>query len=247
MLLLNRKPLLIATIILFSHAITLSAQTAPPRNWTGNFGAGIALTSGNTDTRNFNVSFGAAHDPKQRNVIRFAGLYLRGEKDSASTVDRTTINFRDEFTLSPRVFVFGQNDYIRDTFKEIQYLLSPTGGVGYKLVNTDAALLAVDSALGAVWEKNTGRDVDASGAFTAGERFAWKVSPMASITQSAAGLFKLDDFSDALYNLGVGIAASITANSELKFEVLDSYKTRPPTAGIKKNDVAVVTTFVLKF
>ena len=67
------------------------------------------------------------------------------------------------------------------------------------------------------------------------------------LCQNATGLWKLNDFSDALYNLGLGLAASITKNSELKFEVLDSYKTRPPRTGLKKSDVAVVTAFVLKF
>jgi hypothetical protein len=70
---------------------------------------------------------------------------------------------------------------------------------------------------------------------------------MANITEIASGPWKLNDFSEALYNIGIGLAASITTNSELKFEVLDSYKSRPPTAGIKKNDVAIVTAFVLKF
>ena len=246
---LNRKLLLIGILILTGQGKTLHAQAQPEpqRNWTGNFGAGLALTSGNTDTKNFNISFGMVHDPKQSNIVRVAGLYLRGDKDGESIVDRTTINVRDEFTVSPRVFLFGQNDYVRDTFKEIDYLISPTAGIGYKLINTDNTLMAIDSSLGGVWEKNTTADVDLSGALNTGERLAWKISPQATITQSAVGLWKLDDFADALYNIGLGIAASITSNSELKFEVLDSYKNRPPTAGLKKNDVAIVTTFVLKF
>ena len=249
MIQLKLKLLLIGMLILTGHETTLHAQAQPEpqQNWTTNFGAGIALTSGNTDTKNFNISFGLVHDPKQRNIVRFAGLYLRGDKDGESIVDRTAITFRNEYAISPRVFLFGQNDYIRDTFKEIDYLVSPTAGLGYKLVNTDATLVAVDSSLGGVWEKNTTTDVDLSGALNAGQRFAWKVSPQATITQSVIGLWKLDDFADALYNFGIGIAASITANSELKFEVLDSFKNRPPTVGLQKNDVAVVTTFVLKF
>jgi putative salt-induced outer membrane protein YdiY len=228
---------------------TLHAQApaAPVRDWTGNFGAGLALTNGNTDTTNFNVAFGLVYDPKQRNVIRLTGLYLRGDKDDVRTVDRTTINLRDEFTLTPRLFVFGQNDYLRDKFKEIDYLLAPSAGLGYKLITTDAMLLAIDSSLGGVWEKNTGRDLRANGAYNAGERFSWKLSQMASVTQSLTGLWKLNDFADALYNAGLGIAASITTNSELKFEVLDSFKTRPPTVGLRKNDIAIVTAFVLKF
>ncbi len=241
--------LLLTGLLIFPLNNSLQAQTptVPPKAWTGNFGAGLALTSGNTDTKTYNLSFGIVHDPKTRNVLRFNGLYLRGEKDGASIVDRTTVNIRDEFNLSTRVFVFGQNDYVRDTFKQIIYLESPTAGLGYKLIATDAAQLAIDSALGGVWEKDAGKAVTANGALNSGERLTWKASPTATITENASGLWKLNAFSDALYNVGLGLSASITTNSELKFEVLDSYKTRPPTTGLKKNDVAVVTTFVVKF
>jgi putative salt-induced outer membrane protein YdiY len=236
---------LFAAVLLWT--VPLQAQTPPTRDLTGNFGVGLAMTSGNTDTTNFNLSFALVHDPRERNVVRFTGLYLRGDKDGLRTVDRTTVNLRDEFNLSSRVFLFAQNDYVRDKFKEIDYLLSPTAGLGYKLINTDRTMLALDSSLGGVWEKNTGRELRKNGAYNAGQRLAFRVSSMASLTQSLTGLWVLDDFSDALYNLGLGIAASITANSELKFEVIDSYKTRPPAAGLQKNDIAIVTAFVFKF
>jgi putative salt-induced outer membrane protein YdiY len=223
------------------------AQTPPPADWTGNFGAGLALTSGNTDTKNFNLSFGLVHDPRERNVFRFSGLYLRGDKDGESTVDRTAINIRDEYTLSTRVFFFGQNDYVRDHFKQIDYLISPTAGIGLKVINTETALFAVDTSLGGVWEKNTGLDVNGNGAYNAGERLSWRISEFSTLTHAANGLWKIGDWSDALYNIGLGLAASITTNSELKFEILDTYKNRPSAPGLQKNDVAIVTTFVFKF
>jgi len=77
--------------------------------------------------------------------------------------------------------------------------------------------------------------------------FSWKASNTATITQRFNGIWELDNFGDALYTLTLGLAASITTNSELKIEVLDSYKTRPPNPSLKKNDIAIVTAFVLKF
>jgi hypothetical protein len=43
------------------------------------------------------------------------------------------------------------------------------------------------------------------------------------------------------------VAAAITKKTQVKVELLDAYVTRPPTAEIKKNDVAFVTSFVYKF
>ena len=57
----------------------------------------------------------------------------------------------------------------------------------------------------------------------------------------------MDDFDDALYTFGIGLAASITAATQLKVEFLDTYKARPPLASVKKNDIAVLVSFVYKF
>jgi hypothetical protein len=57
----------------------------------------------------------------------------------------------------------------------------------------------------------------------------------------------MDDFGDALYTFGVGIAASITAGTQMKVEFLDTYKAQPPLPGVKKNDIAVLVSFVYKF
>jgi putative salt-induced outer membrane protein YdiY len=145
------------------------------------------------------------------------------------------------------VFLFAQNEYLRDKFKQINYLVSPTAGFGYRLVNTEQVVLTLDSSLGGVWEKNIGKELASNGALNTGERLDWNISSTAKLTQNVTGLYKLDSFSDALYNFGLALAASITGNSELKVEILDSYKTRPPDPAVQKNDVAFVTSLLFKF
>jgi hypothetical protein len=44
-----------------------------------------------------------------------------------------------------------------------------------------------------------------------------------------------------------GIAATMTRRSQLKVEVIDTLKTRPPTDLVQKNDVALVCAIVYKF
>ena len=65
--------LIVVSIILISplvqgiHAQDASTESPPPA-WQGQLGAGLALTSGNADTSNFNITFelqwdaGAKHD-----------------------------------------------------------------------------------------------------------------------------------------------------------------------------------------
>src|SRR4051812_25021329 len=104
---------LIVVIVSFCILSTIwiesaQAQTPPPlKAWSGNFGAGFAATSGNTDTTNINISLGLVRDPKTKTVTRINGLYLRGDRDSEVILNKTAVSGREEMALSPTVFVFG--------------------------------------------------------------------------------------------------------------------------------------------
>ena len=224
-----------------------AAVVEDPGTWTGSAGAGVSLTSGNSDTLNFNVAFDLTRDPKTRNVMKFKGLYLRGEQDDATTVNRTSLSFRDQYALSTRAFAFGQVEYLRDTFKLIDYLVAPTAGVGYKVIDTEPTKFAVDAGLGVVWEKNPDVDVNTDVALTAGETLAHKLSTTATFKHALTALWKADDFADGLYTFSVGLAAQITPRMQLSFDVLDTFKNKPPTPTTKKNDIALVTAIVAKF
>jgi putative salt-induced outer membrane protein YdiY len=179
--------------------------------------------------------------------MKFKALYLRGEQDDATTVNRTSASFRDQYALSTRAFAFAQVEYLRDTFKLIDYLVAPTAGVGYKLIDTEPTQFAVDGGLGVVWEKNPDIDVRTDVALTAGETLVHKLSSTASFKHAATALWKADDFADGLYTFSVGVAAQLTPMIQLSFDVLDTFKNKPPTPSTKKNDVALVTAIVAKF
>ena len=91
------------------------------------------------------------------------------------------------------------------------------------------------------------QDTKSSGAYNAGERFAWKVSTAATVTQSFASLWKTNDWADSLHNFSAGIAASVTQRTQLKVEFLDTYKNRLTAGTLKKNDTTVITSLVMKF
>jgi putative salt-induced outer membrane protein YdiY len=227
---------------------TCPCPPPPPEKgpWSVSAGVGFSLNRGNADTTNLNLTFDAKRDPKQADVWTFQALYLRGETNGEPTVDRLFLQGRYERNIGPRLFVFGQFPYLRDEFKQIDYLLAPSAGVGYKLVETPTTLIAVDGGAGVKVEKNPGLDAETSGMFTSGDRIEWKVTPTATITQSFSALWNADDFGDALYTARVGLAASIATRFELKIEVLDAYSTRPPNPAVKKNDVAFITALVFK-
>jgi putative salt-induced outer membrane protein YdiY len=206
------------------------------------------VTSGNADTSTLNFAVDLSSRPKARNVFKGDALYLRGDRDGELNVNRLSVKVRDEFTPAAQMFVYGQGEYLRDTFKDIQYLVAPTVGIGYKVWDqTDVRVLALDAGAGAKIEKDTLRRTRTDAAITGAERFLRKLSDHATVTQSIAALWTAEDVGDALYTFKLGLAAALTARSQLKVELVDFYKTRPPDDTVRKNDVSVVTAVVYKF
>ncbi len=241
------KPLcLMVVCALTALASPAWAQDAPPKTWSGSFGAGLSLTRGNSDTTNINLSYDVKRDPSDHFVFTSKGLYLRGDTDGEVSASRLGLEARMDRKLSERTSLFVQVQYLRDRFKEIDYLVTPTVGISQYLVKSDATELEVDVSVGGVWEKNTGRDTRADGALNAGQRFKQKLSDTAEFTQRVTALWKMQDFDDSLYSFGLGVAAAVTSRTQLKFEVIDTYKNKPPTAEVKKNDVSMLVSFVFK-
>lgn len=223
-----------------------AAPAEPAGPLTGTISAGWALTSGNRDTSTLNLGYELVYDPKTRNLIKSDALFLRGETEGELTAERLGFNGRDEYKLTDRAYLFAQLQFLRDRFKEIDYLWSPTGGVGYKLIAAPATTLTVDGGAGVVWEKNPGIDVRTSGALTVGEKLVHKITDTSVFTQYVTALYKTNDFDDALYVFGVSIAASVSTRTQLKFEVIDTYKNALQNPTLVKNDVAVVMALVYK-
>jgi putative salt-induced outer membrane protein YdiY len=223
------------------------ATPPPPPGWVGSASAGLALTQGNSDTSTVNAAYELKRDTGGDLVFRSNGLLVWGKSEGVQTSDRLALDGRVERMLSSRTSVFGATQYLRDSFKSIDYLVSPTIGVSRLLVKNDRTELGIDGGVGIVWEQNPGLELQTDGAVTAGQQVSHKLTATTELKEKAAALWKMDDFGDALYAFGVGIAASITAGTQLKVEFLDTFKAQPPLPGVKKNDIAVLVSFVYKF
>jgi len=223
------------------------APAPPPPVWTGSIGAGVAVTSGNSDTSNVNLSFKATRDPKTKTVFSTEGLYIRGTGNGELTADNALFGAKIQRALSDRAYFFTQIQYLSDSFKSIDYFVAPTVGFGYKVVDNEKAKLSTDVALGPSWEKNPGLDVRTKMAVVFGQKASYALSKTATLTQGFAGAVVADDWADGLYTFQVGVAASLTNRTQIKFEVVDTFKNKPPTPDIKKNDVSTLVSVIYKF
>jgi putative salt-induced outer membrane protein YdiY len=240
----------LSAVLTLIAAIPAPAQTTPPPpppGWAGSASAGFAMTAGNNDTSTVNAAYDLKRDTGGQFVFKSAGLLLYGKTEELKTSDRLSLDGRIERKLSDRTLVFGQTLYLRDAFKAIDYLVSPTAGINRILVKNDRTELNADAGVGAVWEQNPGLELQTDGAVSAGQKLTHKITTTTELTQKIAALWKMDDFGDALYVFGAGLAASITAATQMKIEFLDTYKARPPLPGVQKNDMATLVSFVYKF
>jgi putative salt-induced outer membrane protein YdiY len=221
-------------------------EPTPEPVWKGSLGAGVAANSGNSDTQSYSFSFGASHDPKRRNIVKLDGLYLRASNQGETIVDKTSAGARDEYGFGKRAYAFGEVRYLRDLFKDLNYLVSPLVGAGYRLVETQKLQLSLDGAVGGAFEKLASRDATASGALKAGQALVWKLSSVATLSQGASGLWKMDDFGDAFYHFELAVASTMSKRTELKLTFVRDYKSRPADPSLKKRDDAIVAALVFK-
>jgi putative salt-induced outer membrane protein YdiY len=243
------SPLSLAFVFcLFSQlAFAQATPPAPPPGWAGSASAGLAMTSGNSDTSTVNSAYELKRDTGGPFVFKSNGLLVWGKSEGILTSDRLGLDGRLERKLSERTSLFGQTQYLRDSFKAIDYLIAPTVGLTRLLVKNDRTEFGVDGGVGGVWEKNTDLDADLDGAVIAGQKFTHKITATTELIEKVSALWKMDDFDDALYVFGAGIAASITEGTQLKIEFLDTYKAKPPSPEVEKNDIATLVSFVYKF
>ena len=227
-------------------ALAQSPQPPAPRVWRLNFGAGLAVTSGNKDTSTYNASYNVTYTPHPRRTLKSDALLLRGTTDGELSNERFGLNIREEYRVGDRIFVFGQNQYLRDRFKRVQYLVAPTGGVGVTAVKNGRATVTIDAGAGGVWEKNPYRDVRGSGALTFGQRWTQTISSTTTLTQSASGLWKTEDLADSSYQFNIALAVGISSRIQLKIEALDTYSNKPTGTRIAKNDISTVFAVVFR-
>jgi putative salt-induced outer membrane protein len=224
-----------------------AAATSVPPALTGNISFGLGLTSGNRDTTNFNGGYEFKYTPSPRNVVKSSGLFLFGETEGVRSNEQYGFNVRDEFTPDARVFVYGEFRYLHDRFKGIDYLMSPTAGVGYKIVDDRKITLFVSGGVGGAWERDTGFRFRRSGAVTADQKLTVRLTRTTSVGQSLYALWNVTDIRDELYVLRANVTAALAGRMQLKLEVADTYKTKLPPTARQNNDVAVIASVVYRF
>jgi len=101
--------------------------------------------------------------------------------------------------------------------------------------------------VGVQTESNALLGRSSSGAVKGGENFDWALSPTSKITQKLTGIWKTNDFGDALYHFDAGLTTTVATRLELKVAYNYDYKSKPPLPTIEKGDSALFAAVLFKF
>src|SRR2546423_15642631 len=94
----------LVALVVAMVARVVCAQETPAKPWSSSVGAGLAVTSGNSDTKNINLNFNTVFDPKTVRRFKADAIYLRAESNGEKNVDKATASARYERQLEQRAF-----------------------------------------------------------------------------------------------------------------------------------------------
>jgi putative salt-induced outer membrane protein len=156
-------------LLALAPALAVYGEEAPPPPqgvFIGKGQVGFLSSRGNSDAESLNANIDVLrYDGPWKNEIYVGGLY--GKNSGIVSAERWETWGQSNYTISGDLFVFGGLRYEHDLFDGFQYQASVTGGLGYKLINTDDTKLTVQAGAGYRRLRPETIDKDATGAVIA--------------------------------------------------------------------------------
>jgi putative salt-induced outer membrane protein len=141
-----------ATVLVLAPAFSVWADDAPapppPQDtWIGKGQFGFLDSKGNSDAESINGNIDLLrYDGAWKNEFYLGGLY--GKSSGIVSAERWETRGQTNYTISGDLFAFGALHYEHDLFDGFQYQESVTGGLGYKIFNTDDLKLTAQVGAG---------------------------------------------------------------------------------------------------
>lgn len=244
----------ILLILCISNFAQEAAKAPEKKKWTHSTGAGLTITSGNTETTTASLSHNSAWESgKNKFTLSLTGAYGVQEKtDSVGNKDKTEFvnNFNEKAQFN-RNFTDSFYWYVNETAEidkivNLEYRLMIGPGLGYNIIKKDPFKL--DFELGAVYinQKFEDKDSDDNVSGRIAEKFAWKISSNSNLWFNAEVLINFEDTDDYRANLELGIDVKINENWLIRATIQDKFYNNA-TDPQEKNDIIFMTSIVFKY
>ena len=229
------------------------AEDAPVTNkWVSSVGAGLTLTSGNSDTL-LATAVAATGIKWSKNEF---GAGVDGAYGQSKVPPATTNTVNNEMihgflqynrVITDGLYAYGRFEGRSDHVADLQYRLTLSPGAGYYIINNTNTDLSLEAGPGYLWQQQAGVYSE-YWTLRFAQRYHQVLSDRARLRESIEYLPKADEFNNYIVNALVGLEADITKDKKLALTtyVTDVYNSRP-APGKKNADVTWVTGIVYKF
>ncbi len=216
--------------------------------WGGDISAGFSLARGNTNTTNISLSFSAKGKISEKIEWLSTGFFLLGRVDGQTQAESLGLGNRMNWQHSERFFSYVELQGFRDRFKNYEYRILPSAGVGINILVNDKVSLSANAGIAEVFTKylDTGQSDSYTG-LTIGNQFIWKISETAELSQQLTVNSEISKIEYYFARLELSLAAAIAAGWALKLAFVDNFDNNPVGEGIKKNDMAFLAGLSKKF
>jgi putative salt-induced outer membrane protein len=216
--------------------------------FTGDASFGLSTTSGNSDTMSLSFTFNA--NTKIDNTKKWLnkGGYLKAEQDGNDTADNLVFLSRLEWTHSDKFYSYYEVGYLKDKFKDYDYRITPSAGLGYVLFDNGIKSLKFTGGLSEVMiSYKSINSTDSYGALTVGNEFKWKISNSADFAQNLKITSDISDFNKYFLVFNMDLSVAINKTWGVKLAFTDNYDNEPVSDTVKKNDTVFIAGITYKF
>jgi putative salt-induced outer membrane protein len=127
-------------------SLTAWADTLP-QGWSGKGQAGYVMSRGNSDTDAANAKIDVfLLTPQWKHAFTLEGLF--GRSAQVTSAERWDLRLQSDYTITTALFAFGALAYEDDRFSGFQYQASASGGLGYKLFDSNTTKLSAQLGVG---------------------------------------------------------------------------------------------------
>jgi putative salt-induced outer membrane protein len=141
---------LAALLLALAPAVSAWGDDAPPPPQgvlIGKGQFGFLNAHGNTDAESLNGKIDLQrYDGAWKNQFALEGLY--GQNSGITSAERWEARAQSSYTVSGNLYAFGALRYEHDLFDGFEYQASVTGGMGYKILDSESDKLSAQAGAG---------------------------------------------------------------------------------------------------
>lgn len=221
---------LVCALALLLCALPAAAQ------WTGKGEAGVALASGNTDTKTANAKVAASLKADTwEHSGTLAGQYVRNGGDT--TAKRWELGAQTRYSFSGNTFWYGGARYEQDRFSGFDHQGVVNTGIGRRFIDNDTTKLAGQAGIGYKFYETLGTlaepgSTDSSVAGVANLDFEHQLTSTTSVFNRFGAEFTSDS---NFFQNQIGVAVKMTDRIALSLAYAVRHNTAPPS-GFRKTD-----------